>query len=70
MFEFFENVGNFFVSIWNFLTSLITGLVTFLGLLVQLPSLLTSAIGFLPAIMVVFATAIVTILIVKVVVGR
>lgn len=70
MFEFFANVGNFFVSIWNFLTSLITGLVTFLGLLVQLPFLLTSAIGFLPAIMVVFATAIVTILIVKVVVGR
>lgn len=70
MFEFFRNAANFFTSIWNFLTSITTGLITFLGLLVQLPSLLFSAIGFLPGLMVVFATAITTILIVKVVVGR
>ena len=73
----FDTIKNFFLWIYNlivdivgFITSLVTGLINVLKSIPQILTFITSAIGFLPSVLAVFARLTITISIIYLIVGR
>lgn len=77
MFEAIDWIVNFFKDLWeiicsafNFLVSIITGTLQLLTMIPNVVSMITQAIGYLPAIVTAFATASLSVLIVYIILGR
>ena len=68
--NFFLWIYNLIVDIIGFITSLVTGLINVLKSIPQILTFTTSAIGFLPSVLSVFATLTITISIIYLIVGR
>ena len=65
-----KNIGLVFVSIGQFVVSLVTGTINLLQMIPQGISILTQSIGFLPQVFVMFATVSITVLVIYMIVGR
>ena len=61
---------NTIISLWNFLITLIKGLLQLISLIPMSVNMLTDSIGVLPSIFVAFATATITISVIFILVGR
>lgn len=59
-----------FQSIWNFITSLFSGLVSMLQMIPQVVSMVTGTIGYLPSVLAVFATLTITVSVLYLILGR
>lgn len=70
MAAFFGSLWDIISSVIEFFKSLVTGLITLFKLIPQILSTTTSAIGYLPSIIVVFATLTITISVIFIIVGR
>lgn len=70
MFKFFDWFFGTVSSLWNFLISMIKGLLQLISLIPSAVNSLTTAIGILPSILVAFATATVTIATIFIIAGR
>lgn len=70
MFKFFDWVVDTVSALIEFLWTLIKGLIQLISLIPTAVNLLTNAIGILPSIMVAFATATITVSVIFILVGR
>lgn len=70
MASFFSSLWDIISSVIEFFKSFIEGLFTFLKLLPGLVAQATSAIGYLPSLVIVFATLTITISVIMIIVGR
>lgn len=74
MFEWIQNISQWFIdifnSVWTFIESLIKGIADLFSVIPQAVTYLTSALGYLPSTLVVFATLSITISVIYLIVGR
>ena len=70
MFKFFTWIVDTITSLVEFLWTLVKGIIQLISLLPTAVNLLTNSIGILPSILVGFATATITISVIFVMVGR
>lgn len=70
MAAFFGSIWDIIQSVLEFFKSLVSGLFTLLKLIPQLIATTTSAIGYLPSVIIVFATLTIAISVIFIVVGR
>ena len=70
MASFFSSIWDIVTSIIEFFKSFIEGLFTFFKLLPGLIAQAITAIGFLPSLVIVFATLTITISVIMIIVGR
>lgn len=70
MIHFFEGVFSFFDTILDMVKYLVTGLLQLFAMIPQAVGMLTYSIGFLPAMLLAFASVAITLSIVFMIVGR
>lgn len=70
MIHFFEGVFSFFDTILDMVKYLVTGLVQLFVMIPQAVGMLTYSIGFLPSMLLAFASVAITLSIVFMIVGR
>lgn len=67
---FFETIVNFIQAIFAFVTNLISGTVQMLLMIPQAVSFLTYSLGFMPSVIAVVVTALITVNVVYLIIGR
>lgn len=67
---FFETVINFIQVIFAFVTNIITGTVQMLFMIPQAVSFLTYSLGYIPSVIAVVVTALITVNVVYLIIGR
>lgn len=70
MFEFFDWIVEVVVSLVQFLWTTVKGLIQLISLIPSAVNLLTSSISLLPPLLIAFATATITICVIFIIVGR
>lgn len=70
MFKFFDWLVNTITSLVEFLWTIVKGLIQLISLIPTAVNMLTSSIGILPSLLVGFATATITISVIFILVGR
>lgn len=67
---FFETIVNFIQAIFAFVTNIISGTVQMLLMIPQAVSFLTYSLGFMPSVIAVVVTALITVNVVYLIIGR
>lgn len=67
---FFETIINFIQAIFAFVTNIISGTVQMLLMIPQAVSFLTYSLGFMPSVIAVVVTALITVNVVYLIIGR
>lgn len=70
MFKFFDWIVNTISSLLEFLWSIIKGLIQLISLIPTAVNMLTTSIGVLPSLFIGFATATITVSVIFILVGR
>lgn len=70
MIEFFKSILNAIITVFDMLSYLVTGLVQLFAMIPSGFAMLTYSIGFLPTVLLAFASVAITISIVYLIVGR
>lgn len=70
MFEFFQMIGNVITTLLELLWNLISGLVTFFGLIFEFLSYLTQAVAYLPAPLIAFCMVGISVSALLMIIGR
>ena len=70
MIEFFKSILNSITTVFDMLSYLVTGLVQLFAMIPSGFAMLTYSIGFLPSVLLAFASVAITISIVYLIVGR
>lgn len=67
---FFETIINFIQAIFAFVTNIISGTVQMLIMIPQAVSFLTYSLGYIPSVIAVVVTALITVNVVYLIIGR
>lgn len=67
---FFETIINFIQAIFAFVTNIISGTVQMLLMIPQAVSFLTYSLGYIPSVIAVVVTALITVNVVYLIIGR
>lgn len=70
MIEFFKSIFNAITTVFDMLSYLVTGLVQLFSMIPSGFAMLTYSIGFLPTVLLAFASVAITISIVYLIIGR
>lgn len=70
MIEFFKSILNAIITLFDMVSYLVTGLVQLFAMIPSGFALLTYSIGFLPTVLLAFASVAITISIVYLIIGR
>lgn len=67
---FFETIINFIQAIFSFVTNIISGTIQMLVMIPQAVSFLTYSLGYIPSVVAVVVTALITVNVVYLIIGR
>ena len=70
MWDFFTKLWDFITMIWDFVVSLIENLITFMGMLLELPFTIAQITAYTPYIISLAVTSVFSIAVIKVIINR